>query len=132
MKANLPASYNEKIAIIGGGPSSLTCATFLGRMGYKNVHIFEKESFAGGIPMAEIPENRVPSEGTAWEVEMVKQLGVKIFTGKKFGTDITEESLKAEGYTTLFFGIGLPESNKEIGASKLKEIYKCQNTSTAK
>lgn len=76
LPANLPASYDEKIALIGGGPSSLTCATYLARMGYKNVHIFEKEPFAGGIPVAEIPENRVPSEGTAWEVELVKQLGV--------------------------------------------------------
>ena len=46
---------------------------------------------------------------------MVKQLGVKIFTGKKFGKDITEESLKAEGYKTFFLGVGFPESNQAIG-----------------
>jgi dihydropyrimidine dehydrogenase (NADP+) len=39
----LPHSYKKPIALIGAGPASLSCATFLGRLGYENVHIFEKE-----------------------------------------------------------------------------------------
>lgn len=46
---NLPKSYDTPIALIGAGPASLSCATFLARMGYSNVHIFEKEAFGGGI-----------------------------------------------------------------------------------
>lgn len=46
---NLPPSYKKPIALIGAGPASLSCASFLGRMGYENVHIFEKEQFGGGI-----------------------------------------------------------------------------------
>jgi len=45
----MPSSYQKPIALIGAGPASLSCASFLGRMGYENVHIFEKESFGGGI-----------------------------------------------------------------------------------
>ena len=52
---NLPPSYNTPIALIGAGPASLSCATFLGRMGYSNVHIFEKASRGGGITSNEIP-----------------------------------------------------------------------------
>lgn len=49
--SNLPGSYDEKIALIGSGPASLTCATFLARLGYRHVDIFEKEEIAGGIPV---------------------------------------------------------------------------------
>lgn len=101
--------YNEKIAVIGAGPSSLTCATFLARMGYRNVDIFEKEERAGGVPVGEIPQNRVPLDGCQWEIEMVNQLGVRILYGKEFGRNVTEESLKKEGYSTFFFGVGLQE-----------------------
>jgi dihydropyrimidine dehydrogenase (NADP+) len=69
---NLPASYKKPIAIIGAGPASISCATFLGRMGYDNVHIFEKNQVGGGIVSHEIPENRAPITDALWEVELVK------------------------------------------------------------
>lgn len=69
---NLPASYKKPIALIGAGPASLSCASFLGRMGYENIHIFEKEAFGGGIVSQEIPQNRAPISEALWEVEMVK------------------------------------------------------------
>ena len=69
---NLPPSFDKKIALIGAGPASLSCATFLGRMGYTNVHIFEKNEHGGGIVSHEIPENRAPLEESLWEVELVK------------------------------------------------------------
>lgn len=69
---NLPPSYKKPIAIIGAGPASLSCATFLGRMGYDNVHIFEKSQVGGGIVSHEIPQNRAPISDSLWEVELVK------------------------------------------------------------
>lgn len=68
----LPPSYDKNIALIGAGPASISCATYLGRMGYKNVHIFEKDEHGGGIVSHEIPENRAPIEESLWEVELVK------------------------------------------------------------
>jgi dihydropyrimidine dehydrogenase (NADP+) len=47
-----------KIALIGAGPASLSCASYLGRLGYTNVHIFEKNDYSGGLISSEIPENR--------------------------------------------------------------------------
>jgi len=63
-------------------------------MGYENIHIFEKEAFGGGIVSQEIPQNRAPISEALWEVEMVKQLGVKIHYNKKLGTDFTVEDLR--------------------------------------
>ena len=49
---------NTRIALIGAGSASLSCASFLGRLGYKNVHIFEKNDYSGGLVTNEIPPNR--------------------------------------------------------------------------
>lgn len=49
---------NTKIALIGAGSASLSCASFLGRLGYNNVHIFEKNDYSGGLVTNEIPANR--------------------------------------------------------------------------
>lgn len=42
-------NYSQKIALLGCGPASLSCATFLARLGYKNIDIFEKENYPGGL-----------------------------------------------------------------------------------
>lgn len=49
---------NTKIALIGAGSASLSCASFLARLGYNNVHIFEKNNYSGGLVTNEIPANR--------------------------------------------------------------------------
>ena len=61
--------FSVPIALIGAGAASLSCATFLGRLGYKNVTIFEKNNFAGGLIVNEIPMNRSPLEDINWEIE---------------------------------------------------------------
>jgi dihydropyrimidine dehydrogenase (NADP+) len=126
---NLPASYKKPIALIGAGPASLGCATFLGRMGYENIHIFEKEQFGGGIVAAEIPQNRAPIEEALWEVEMVKQLGVKIHYGKQLGKDFSLDDLRQQGYEAIFLGIGLQKPNMVVNDKILHEsVKKAQKT----
>ncbi len=49
---------DTKIALVGAGSTSLSCAAFLGRLGYKNIHIFEKQDYSGGLVTREIPSNR--------------------------------------------------------------------------
>ncbi len=49
---------DTKIALVGAGSASLSCAAFLGRLGYKNIHIFEKQDYSGGLVTREIPSNR--------------------------------------------------------------------------
>lgn len=110
----LPASYKAKIALIGCGPASISCATFLGRLGYQNITIFEKEKFHGGLSSTEIPQYRLPFDVVDFEVELMKDLGVKVEYGKKLGDNgFTLESLKSEGFEAVFVGIGMPEPKIE-------------------
>uniref|UniRef100_A0A0P4WBQ1 Dihydropyrimidine dehydrogenase [NADP(+)] n=1 Tax=Scylla olivacea TaxID=85551 RepID=A0A0P4WBQ1_SCYOL len=110
---NLPESYHAKIALIGCGPASISCATFLGRLGYRNIHIYEKNDFVGGLSSSEIPQYRLPYEVVKFEVDLMKDLGVQVFTGRKLSiSDITVQGLQNEGYEAIFMGIGLPQPKK--------------------
>eukprot|EP00049_Salpingoeca_infusionum_P017385 m.352751 g.352751 ORF g.352751 m.352751 type:complete len:997 (-) comp16608_c0_seq1:207-3197(-) len=97
---------DKKIALVGAGPSSLSCATFLARLGYTNVTILEKYPFGGGLASFEIPEFRLPQQSVLWEVEQVKQLGVKFEYEKSLGTDYTVKSLLEDGYDAVYLGCG--------------------------
>lgn len=105
-------SYDSKIALIGCGPASISCASFLARLGYRDVTIFERETFIGGLSTSEIPQFRLPQNVVHFEIELMKDLGVKIATNCSFGSNLTLESLKAEGYKSVFIGIGLPEPKR--------------------
>lgn len=73
---------DTKIALIGCGPASLSCATFLARLGYDNITIFEKENHIGGLSSSEIPQYRLPYDVVNFEIELAKDLGVKIEMGR--------------------------------------------------
>jgi len=101
----------RKIAIIGAGPSGLSCAYFLARLGYKP-KVFEAEQRPGGMLVQTIPAYRLPREILAREIRMIEHMGVDIQTGKRLGTDFTLASLKEEGYDAIFVGVGNPEGMK--------------------
>jgi dihydropyrimidine dehydrogenase (NADP+) len=102
-------AHTNQIALIGCGPASMSCATFLARLGYTDVTIYEKHDYLGGLSSAEIPQYRLPMGVISFELQLVKDLGVKIVTGKALGRDFTVQSLKSEGHEAIFIGIGLPE-----------------------
>lgn len=106
-------SYNRKIALIGCGPASISCATFLARLGYSNVVIFEKNKYLGGLSTSEIPQYRLPIDAVNFEIKLMQDIGVKIETGKSLGSDMTLESLHDnDGYDAVFIGIGLPDPKR--------------------
>lgn len=106
---SLPESYKSKVALIGCGPASISCATFLARLGYSDLTIFEKEKYIGGLSSSEIPQYRLPYDVVSFEVELMKDLGVKIELGRSLTAgDLTVEGLLKEGYEAIFIGIGLP------------------------
>ena len=74
----LPDSYKAKVALIGCGPASISCATFLARLGYQDLTIFEKYDYIGGLSSSEIPQFRLPFDVVSFEVELMKDLGVKV------------------------------------------------------
>ena len=97
----------KKVAVIGSGPSGLTCAGDLAKMGYE-VTIFEALHEPGGVLVYGIPEFRLPKlDVVAKEVENVKALGVKIETNVIIGRSITiDELMDEEGFEAVFIGSG--------------------------
>ncbi len=97
----------KKVAVIGSGPSGLTCAGDLAKLGYE-VTIFEALHKAGGVLVYGIPEFRLPKDTVvAHEIENVKKLGVKIETNTIIGKSVTiDELLTEEGFDAVFIGSG--------------------------
>ena len=92
-----PASNGHKVAIVGAGPSGLTCAGDLARKGYQ-VSIFEALHTAGGVLVYGIPEFRLPKAIVAKEVEALKALGVDVETNVVIGKTLTIDELFEDGY----------------------------------
>ena len=108
IKPSAPAEKNgKKVAVIGSGPSGLTCAGDLAKMGY-DVTIFEALHKAGGVLVYGIPEFRLPKSAVVEkEVENVKALGVKIETNVIIGKSTTiDELMDKEGFEAVFIGSG--------------------------
>lgn len=97
---------NKKVAIVGSGPSGLTCAGDLAKFGY-DVTIFEALHEAGGVLVYGIPEFRLPKNKIVKrEIENVKKLGVKIETNVIVGKTVSIEKLFEEGFQAVFIGSG--------------------------
>ena len=108
LKPKMTADPNGiKVAVIGSGPSGLTCAGDLAKLGY-DVTIFEALHQAGGVLVYGIPEFRLPKERVvAKEIENVKALGVKIETNVVVGRSVTiDELMEKEGFRAVFIGSG--------------------------
>ncbi len=101
----VPESNGHKAAVIGAGPSGLTCAGDLAKMGYK-VTVFEALHVAGGVLVYGIPEFRLPKDIVKREIENLKALGVEIVTNAVIGKTVTVDELFDEGYEAVFIGSG--------------------------
>ena len=66
------------MALLGCGPASISCATFLARLGYSDVTVFEKEEFTGGLNTSELPAYRLPLDVVNFETQLMRDLGVKV------------------------------------------------------
>jgi NADPH-dependent glutamate synthase beta subunit-like oxidoreductase/dihydroorotate dehydrogenase len=102
---------NEKVAVIGSGPAGLSCAYNLALAGY-SVSVFEKEKYLGGMLRYGLPRFRMNHEVLDMDIELLRSLGIEFMTDKKLGKDMTIESLKANGYSATFLGIGAHENRK--------------------
>ncbi len=122
-KPKRPESNGHKVAVIGAGPSGLTCAGDLAKMGYQ-VTIYEALHLAGGVLVYGIPEFRLPKAIVRQEIDGLRALGVEIETNVVIGKTLTVDELFQMGYEALFIGsgAGLPRFMGIPGES-LKGVY---------
>ena len=120
---DLPESNGHKVAVVGSGPSGLTCAGDLAKKGYK-VTVFEALHLAGGVLVYGIPEFRLPKSIVQKEVETLKKYGVDVETNVVIGKTITIDELFEDGYEAVFVGsgAGLPRF-MGINGESLKGVY---------
>lgn len=118
-----PEQNGHKVAVVGSGPSGLTCAGDLAKKGYK-VTVFEALHTAGGVLVYGIPEFRLPKRIVAKEVDTLKQLGVDIECNVVIGKTLTVDELFDMGYEAVFIGSGAGLPNfMNIPGESLKGVY---------
>lgn len=119
----VPEQNGHKVAIIGAGPSGLTCAGDLARLGY-DVTVYEALHLAGGVLVYGIPEFRLPKAIVQKEIENLEAMGVKINTNMVIGKTLSIDELFEYGYEAVFIGsgAGLPRF-MGIPGENLKGVY---------
>ena len=118
-----PAPNGHKVAVVGAGPSGLTCAGDLAKKGYR-VSVFEALHTAGGVLVYGIPEFRLPKAIVAREVDTLRALGVDIQTNVIIGKTLTVDELFQMGYEAVFIGSGAGLPNfMGIPGEALKGVY---------
>ncbi len=118
-----PESNGHKVAVVGSGPSGLTCAGDLAKKGYE-VTVFEALHTAGGVLVYGIPEFRLPKAIVAKEVDTLEKLGVKIETNVVIGKTLTVDELFDMGYEAVFIGSGAGLPNfMNIPGESYKGVY---------
>lgn len=130
--------WKEKIAIIGGGPSGLSCAYYLATMGYYPT-VFEKNELPGGMLRYGIPSYKLEKNVIDAEIDIMREIGVEIRTGVEVGKDITLDQLREEGYKAFYVAIGcqggrlpgIPGENLEGVSTAIDFLHKA-NTGNVK
>lgn len=108
-KKGTDTPYEEKIAVIGGGPAGLSCAYYLAIANY-NVTVFDRNSVPGGMLTLGIPSFRLEKDVINAEIDVLRQLGVEFKCGVEVGKDVTLDELRAQGYKGFYLAIGAQKS----------------------
>ncbi len=104
-------NYGNKIAVIGAGPSGLSCAYYLAIDGYK-VTVFEKQKALGGMLTLGIPSYRLEKEVVNAEIDILREMGVEFKIGVEVGKDIGIKELRKHGYEAFYLAIGAQAGRK--------------------
>ncbi len=122
-KTNPGKKNKEKVAIIGSGPSGLTCGFYLAKKGYA-VTVFEKEPLIGGMLILGIPEYRLPRYILDYDISYIKSSGLDIKTNSALGKDYTIDDLYNQGYKAIYIATGAHQSLKlDIPGEDIEGVY---------
>ncbi|MCR5782038.1 MAG: FAD-dependent oxidoreductase [Clostridia bacterium] len=102
---NIYGKWDDKIAIIGGGPAGLSAAYYLAEMGYAPT-VFEKNPTPGGMLTYGIPSYKLEKDVIEAEIDVLRKLGVEIKCGVNVGEDVTIARLREQGYKAFYIAIG--------------------------
>lgn len=106
-----PKTKSQKVAVIGAGPTGLTCAFFLARLGYA-VTVFEAHPVGGGMLSVAIPDFRLPKEVIQKEIEYIVLRGVEIRYNQPIGSQLSIDDILKEGYQAVFIAAGTQKSQR--------------------
>ncbi|MFC2068086.1 FAD-dependent oxidoreductase [Chloroflexota bacterium] len=119
----IPQTNSDKIAVIGCGPSGLSAAWSLAKMGY-GVTIFEALPVAGGMLAVGIPEYRLPKKIVQAEIKCIEKLGVDIKLNSPLGKNLNIDDLQKQGYKAIFLAVGAYRSMKlGVPGEELEGVY---------
>ena len=122
-EVKIPEKNGKKVAVVGSGPSGLTCAGDLAKKGY-DVTVFEALHLAGGVLVYGIPEFRLPKSIVKKEVSTLEKLGVKIEKNVIIGKTLTVDELFEKGFSAVFIGSGAGLPNfMNIPGESLKGVF---------
>ncbi|NLO35324.1 MAG: FAD-dependent oxidoreductase [Clostridiaceae bacterium] len=128
MKADKPVidlvfpKKGKSVAIIGAGPSGLTCAYYLGRLGY-TIDVYEAQPVAGGMLAFGIPEYRLPQQVLEHEIRTLCQVGITVHTGTEIGRDISFEELRQK-HEAIYIATGTQHARKiGVPGEELPGVY---------
>ena len=108
---SLDGKFDQKIAIVGGGPAGISCAFYVAEKGYKPT-IFEKNEKLGGMVVYGIPSFVLEKDIVAAEIDILREMGVEFKTGVEVGKDITLKQLREDGYEAFYIAIGCQGGRK--------------------
>ena len=121
-KQENPKLKNKKVAIIGGGPSGLTCSAFLAKDGI-DVTIYEKYNYLGGLLVHGIPEFRLSKQTVKETVNRILDLGIKVEYNKELGKNLKLEELE-QNYDAIFLSLGANKPSKMgVKGENLEGVY---------
>ncbi|MGQ9473841.1 MAG: FAD-dependent oxidoreductase, partial [Candidatus Caldatribacteriaceae bacterium] len=107
----LKEEKQNRVAIVGGGPSGLSCAYFLRLMGYQ-VTVFEAQNQLGGMMSLGIPAYRLPRDIINREIEVIRNLGIRVLLNQRWGKDFTIQDLFRQGFQAVYLACGAWKSMK--------------------
>lgn len=112
----------KSVGIIGAGPSGLTCAYYLGRLGY-DVIVYETQDVAGGMLAYGIPEYRLPKAVLEKEINTIRNVGIQILTGVEIGKEISFADLRSQ-HDAIYIATGTQHSRKiGVEGENLPGVY---------